>query len=204
MTKITTLFWDVGGVLLSNGWDHTLRQRAAEHFKLDWNEFRERHELVFHDFETGRTSLDRYLDCTVFYRDRPFTLDDFKAYMFAASDDTAGGLEIVKQLSQTGRYLLATLNNESLELNLHRIEKFKLREYFSFFVSSCYVGLRKPETAIYRLALNLSQRKPEECVFVDDRALNVERAAELGINAIQFQAPEQLMAELAALGVEMR
>lgn len=201
MTKITALFFDVGGVLLSNGWDHTLRQQAAEHFQLDWNEFHERHDLVFHDFETGRISLDHYLECTVFYKERSFTPAEFKAYMFDASDDTAGGLEIVKQLSRTGRYLLATLNNESLELNQHRIEKFKLRDYFSFFISSCYVGLRKPEAPIYRLALNLSQRRPEECVFVDDRALNVERAAELGIHAIQYQSAEQLAEELAKLGV---
>jgi putative hydrolase of the HAD superfamily len=203
MTKITALFFDVGGVLLSNGWDHALRQRAADHFELDWNEFRERHDLVFHDFETGRISLDHYLECTVFYRERLFTPAAFKAYMFEASDAQRGGLEIVKQLSQGGRYLLATLNNESRELNLHRIEKFKLREYFSFFISSCFVGLRKPETPIYRLALNLSQREPDECVFIDDRALNVERAAELGIHAIEYQSPEQLTAELAKLGVEI-
>lgn len=201
--KITALFFDVGGVLLSNGWDHTLREQAAEHFQLDWNEFHERHDLVFHDFETGRISLDHYLECTVFYKERKFTPDAFKTYMFDASDDTAGGLEIVKQLSHTDRYLLATLNNESLELNQHRIEKFKLRDYFSFFISSCYVGLRKPEAPIYRLALNLSQRMPAECVFVDDRALNVERAAELGIHAIQYRSAEQLTAELAKLGVEI-
>jgi putative hydrolase of the HAD superfamily len=204
MTQITALFFDVGGVLLSNGWDHALRQQAAEHFLLDWNEFRERHDLVFHDFETGRISLDHYLECTVFYKERSFMPADFKNYMFDASDDTAGGLEVVTRLSQADQYLLATLNNESLELNLHRIEKFKLREYFSFFISSCFVGLRKPETPIYRLALNLSQRSPEECVFVDDRALNVERAAELGINAIQYQSPEQLTMELAKLGVDVK
>jgi putative hydrolase of the HAD superfamily len=203
MTKISALFFDVGGVLLSNGWDHALRQQATEHFHLDANEFRERHDLVSHDFETGRISLDHYLDCTVFYKQRAFTPAEFKAYMLAASADTPGGLEIVKQLARTGRYLLATLNNESQELNQHRIEKFNLRDYFSVFISSCYVGLRKPEAPIYRLALNLSQREPAECVFVDDRALNVERAAELGINAIQYRSPEQLTTELAKLGVDI-
>ncbi len=203
MTNITALFFDVGGVLLSNGWDHSLRQRAVEHFELNWNEFRERHDLVSHDFETGRISLDHYFECTVFYRERNFTPAEFKSYMFDASDDTAGGLAIVEQLVRTGRYLLATLNNESLELNQHRIDKFQLREYFSLFISSCFVGLRKPEAPIYRLALNLSQRKPEECVFVDDRALNVERAADLGIHAIQYQSAEQLAAALAVLGVKI-
>jgi putative hydrolase of the HAD superfamily len=202
MTKISALFWDVGGVLLSNGWDHTLREQAIEHFQLEGNEFRERHDLVAYDFEIGRISLDRYLECTVFYKERAFTPDAFKEFMFAASDDTAGGLEMVKRLAGTGKYLLATLNNESLELNLHRIEKFKLREYFSFFISSCYVGLRKPELGIYRLALNLSQREPDECVFIDDRALNVERAAELGLHAIRYRSPKQLTAALAKLGID--
>ena len=170
MTKITTLFWDVGGVLLSNGWDRDLRFRAAENFQLDWEEFRERHELVFHDFETGRISLDGYLGCTVFYRERSFTPEAFKKFMFDGSTPIAGGLEILGRLAKTGRYLMATLNNESLELNQHRIEEFHLRDYFSFFASSCYVRLRKPELAIYRLALDLSQSDPSECVFIDDRA----------------------------------
>lgn len=203
MTKISTLLWDVGGVLLSNGWDHELRQRAADEFELDWEEFRERHELVSHDFETGRISLDSYLGCTVFYRERTFTPAAFKTFMFDYSVALPGGLEILGRLSHSGRYLMATLNNESLDLNLHRIEQFKLRKHFSFFISSCFVGLRKPETAIYRLALNLSQREPAECVFIDDRALNVERAGELGIHAIQYRSPEQLTAELAKLGVEV-
>lgn len=202
MTKISTLFWDVGGVLLTNGWDHEIRNRAAQQFDLNWDEFRERHDLIFHAFETGRVTLDSYLDCTVFYRERDFLRDDFKAFMFNGSEVLPGGaLEILRQLAQSGSYLMAALNNEALELNFYRIEQFHLRDYFSFFASSCVVGLRKPEAAIYRLALNLSQRSPSECVFIDDRALNVERAAELGINAIQFQSSEQLIADLAALGV---
>ena len=202
MTKISTFLWDVGGVLLSNGWDHALRQRAAEEFQLDGEEFRERHELVSHDFETGRISLDHYLDCTVFYREQPFTLAAFKTFMFDHSVALPGGLEILSRLSRSGRYLMATLNNESLDLNLHRIVQFKLREHFSCFISSCFVGLRKPETAIYRLALNLSQRKPAECVFIDDRALNAERAGVLGIHAIHKRSPEQLAAGVARQGAE--
>ena len=203
MTKISTLLWDVGGVLLSNGWDHELRQRAADEFQLDGEEFRERHELVSHDFETGRISLDSYLDAPCSTASGLLRSAAFKTFMFDHSVALPGGLEILSRLSHSGRYLMATLNNESLDLNLHRIEQFKLREHFSFFISSCFVGLRKPETAIYRLALNLSQREPAECVFIDDRALNVERAAELGIHAIQYQSPEQLVAELAKLGVEV-
>jgi putative hydrolase of the HAD superfamily len=201
MTKISTLFWDVGGVLLTNGWDREIRRRAIDEFQLDWEDFRGRHELVDHNFETGRISLDAYLACTVFHQKRSFTPEDFKAYMFKQSTTLSGGLDVLGRLSKTGHYTMATLNNESLELNLHRIETFRLREYFQLFISSCFVGLQKPEPAMYRLSLNLCQRDPAECVFIDDRALNVERARELGINAIQYKSPEQLTADLATLGV---
>lgn len=201
MNKISTLFWDVGGVLLTNGWDREIRRRAIDEFRLNWEDFGGRHELVDHNFETGRISLDAYLACTVFHRERSFTPEDFKAYMFAQSTALNGGLDVLGRLSKTGRYTMATLNNESLELNLHRIETFGLRNYFQLFISSCFVGLQKPELAIYRLALNLCQRDPTECVFIDDRALNVERARELEIHAIQYRSAEQLTTDLAALGV---
>ncbi len=201
MAKISTLFWDVGGVLLSNGWDHELRRRAANQFGLDWQDFQTRHEMVDHDFETGRISLESYLASTIFYREQPFAPEAFKAFMFENSTALAGGLEILAQLASKGGYLMAALNNESLELNEHRIERFGLRDYFSFFLSSCFVGFCKPELEIYRLALKVSQRDPAACVFIDDRAANVECARQLGICGIQYQSPEQLSEDLRALGV---
>jgi len=203
MARISTLFWDVGGVLLSNAWDRELRHRAIDQFGLNWEEFQERHELVFHGFETGGITLDSYLACTVFHRERPFTPEAFKAYMFELSTPLSAGLDVVGRLAQKGSYRLATLNNESLELNVHRIERFKLRDYFSLFVSSCFVGVRKPEPEIYRLALNVTQGVASECVFIDDRALNVERARQVGMHAIRYESPEQLIADLAALGVQL-
>lgn len=203
MAKISTIFWDVGGVLLSNAWDHDLRQQTIGHFGLDWEEFRERHDLVFHSFETGRITLDSYLACTVFHRERPFTPKTFKEYMFDLSTPLPAGLDILSRLAAQGCYQLATLNNESLELNVHRIEQFKLRDYFSLFVSSCFVGFRKPEPEIYRLALNVTQCDASECVFIDDRALNVERARQVGMQAIRYQSPEQLIADFQALGVQI-
>jgi putative hydrolase of the HAD superfamily len=204
MARISTLFWDVGGVLLSNAWDRELRHRAVDQFGLNWEEFQERHELVFHGFETGRVTLDSYLACTVFHRERSFTPDAFKNYMFELSTPLPAGLEILGRLAAQRRYRLAALNNESLELNLHRIERFKLRDYFSLFVSSCFVGLRKPEPEIYRLALNVTQGDATECVFIDDRALNVERARQVGMHAILYQSPEQLIADLGAIGVQLK
>ena len=202
MADISALFWDVGGVLLTNGWDRASRRRAAEEFDLGWDEFQERHDLVVTDFERGRISLDEYLRCTVFHRDRSFTAEAFKDFMFAQSKPHAATLAIVERFARDRKYMLATLNNESLELNLYRIEKFGLRDYFDLFLSSSFLGVMKPEEAMYRLALHVTQRDPANCVFIDDRELNVERAALVGIRAIHYQSPEQLRHDLQELGVE--
>lgn len=201
MAEPSALFWDVGGVLLSNGWDRSARRRAAEQFALDWEEFRDRHELVVKDFETGRSSLEQYLACTVFHRRRGFTRDEFRNFMLAQSEAFPEALAILKQLASQGKYLLATLNNESLELNQYRIERFGLKDHFDLFLSSCYLGVAKPEPAIYNIALGVVQREPQACVFIDDRGLNVERAAALGIRAVHYRDPAQLRRQLESMGV---
>ncbi|MFZ0279365.1 MAG: HAD family phosphatase [Candidatus Sulfotelmatobacter sp.] len=202
MSEIHAIFWDVGGVLLTNAWDHTERAAALERFHLDEKDFASRHEMVVSSFERGKITLDEYLDRTVFYRDRPFTREAFRDYMFSLSRPMPEVLAFARALSSTGKYFMGTINNESRELNLHRIEKFSLREIFRLFVSSCFVGLRKPESGIYRLAIEITQFKPDECCFIDDRALNLECAAKLGMHTIQMQTPEQLRAELGKLGVK--
>jgi len=199
--EIHAIFWDVGGVLLSNAWDHTQRIAALEHFHLDEEEFHSRHEMVVSSFERGKISLDEYLDRTVFYRDRVFTRDEFRDYMFSLSQPIPEVLAFARALAGSGKYFMGTMNNESRELNLHRIEKYGLREIFRLFVSSCFVGLRKPESGIYRLAIEITQFNPEGCCFIDDRALNLECAANLGMRTIQMQTLEQLRSELGNLGV---
>ena len=201
MPKITALFWDVGGVLLTNAWDHTERNRALVQFELDEVDFNDRHQMLVSSFERGKISLDEYLERTIFYRTRTFTREAFKDYMFSLSHPKADVLNLALRLAKSGRYLMSTLNNESKELNLYRIETFQLRETFSLFVSSCFVGLRKPEAGIYRLALDITQKVPEECCFIDDRPLNLESASRLGMHVIQMQNPEQLRADLEKLGV---
>lgn len=201
MAEITALFWDVGGVILTNGWDRAGRRRATERFQLDWEEFQDRHELVSADFEAGRLTLEEYLRRTVFYRSRPFTEEEFRSFMFAQSKPSLDTLALVKNLARSDKYLMATLNNESLELNLHRIEQFRLRDYFDVFLSSCFLGVRKPECAIYRLASQITQRAAEECLFIDDRALNLECAQLMGIRTIHYQNSMQLSQELERHGV---
>ena len=203
MAELTALFWDVGGVLLSNGWDRPARRRAVEKFQLEGEEFEDRHELVVPAFEKGQLGLEDYLERTVFYRPRNFTRQEFQDFLLAQSEPNLPTLAVVERLARSGKYLLATLNNESLELNEYRIHRFGLRNYFTVFLSSCFLGVRKPDEAIYRLALRLTQRAPEESLFVDDRGLNLECARGLGMRALQFQNADQLEVELRAASIEI-
>jgi putative hydrolase of the HAD superfamily len=203
VSAIRAIFWDVGGVLLSNAWDHTERADALEHFHLDANEFQARHEMVVSSFERGKISLDEYLDRTVFYSVRPFTRNQFRDYMLSLSHPMPDVLDFAHALADTGKYFMGTINNESRELNVYRIGKFGLRDIFRVFVSSCFVGLRKPESGIYQLAIELTQIVPEDCCFIDDRSLNLEYAAKLGMHTILMQTLDQLRADLEKLSVKV-
>jgi putative hydrolase of the HAD superfamily len=201
VANVTALFWDVGGVLLTNAWDRGSRRKAMQKFGLDWDEFEDRHELVVNAFETGKTTLQEYLQRTIFYRPRAFSPADFQAFMFSESQPLQDTIALLGRLAAGGRYLIATVNNESLELNEYRIRQYELRKFFSAFFSSCYLGVRKPDAAIYKLALSITQRAPAECVMIDDRPLNLECAKELGISTIAFTNAKQLEDDLARLGV---
>lgn len=191
----------MGGVLLSNAWDRTQRIRALEQFHLDEIEFHDRHEMVVSSLERGKITLDEYLDRTVFYRPRPFSRDVFKEFMCSLSHADEAALRLARSIAASGRYLLSTINNESKDLNAYRIQTFGLHDIFSLFVSSCYVGLRKPEPAIYKLALEITDRQPEECVFIDDRPLNLDTARRLGMQTIEMKDAGQLSSALQELGV---
>ena len=201
MDKISTIFWDIGGVLLNNAWDHGERQAAFEQFHLDPEDFERKHAPVISDFERGRINLDEYLDVTVFYRQPDISKDALKAFMFSLSQPNVEALKFARQIADTGRYLMATMNNESTELNLYRIRTFGLNKIFRLFLSSCFVGLLKPQPEIYRLALSLTQKDPSECIFIDDREVNLEPAAHLGMRVIQMQNVEQLRQQLRVFGV---
>jgi putative hydrolase of the HAD superfamily len=200
--KITAVYCDVGGVLATNGLDHGERRQLVETFGLDFADFEGRHQMLSAAMDDGKLDLDQYLDRTIFYRARPFTEQAVREFIYAQSQPFPDSLAVIARVAKAGNVFLATLNNESRELNLHRIEKFGLRQYFSVFFSSCYLGVSKPHAEIYQLALDLSQRKAEECVFIDDRALNVESAQHVGLTTILFQNAKQMENDLRALGVE--
>ena len=201
MAEISALFWDNGGVILTNGWDRGSRRAAVERFRLDWTEFEDRHELMLDAFEKGEITLDEYLQRTVFYTQRSFSRDEFKQFMFEQSQQFPEALEFLGKLAHSCSCLMAALNNESLEINEYRVRKFHLRDYFQAFFSSCYLGMRKPLAGIYQKSLKITQRNPAECVLIDDRGLNLECARELGMNTILFRNVTQLREDLKRLGV---
>lgn len=203
MAQITTLFWDIGGVILTNGWDHVSRKAAAETFHLDWDEFRERHDLSFPAFDSGHITLNQYLDRTIFHKPRAFSREEFIAFMYAQSKEYPEARAVLDAAARTGKYFVGAINNEPLELNEYRIAAFDLRREFQVFFSSCYVGSRKPEEGIFRMALAVTQRKAEECIFIDDRPLNLESPRRLGMNVIHHQNAEQLRRELRNYQVEV-
>lgn len=198
---IRAIFSDIGGVLGSNGWDRPARRQTAEQFKIDWTDFEERHDLMVNAFETGHLGLDAYLDRTIFYRPRDFSRQEFQQAMFSRSVPFREPLDFYAALALSGKFLMAALNNESLELNLHRIEKFGLRNVFSVFFSSCFLGLKKPNDAVYALALQLTQLQPEACLFIDDRPLNVERARDFGMRTIHCTDPARLPDQMEEMEV---
>jgi putative hydrolase of the HAD superfamily len=202
MDGISTILWDVGGVLLTNGWDRQQRDAVVTRFGLDEADFERRHAEVDQAWEKDEIGADEYLRHTVFFEPRNFTRAEFLDAMRAESTllaDSAMG--ILRALSASEEYVLATVNNEARAMNGFRLLKFNLLDEFDAFFSSCYLGLRKPDRKIYQVALDVLQRDPERVVFVDDRAENVAAAASLGIHGVRYEGSEQLSNELVRLGV---
>jgi len=201
MTPITAIFFDIGAVLLSNGWSEGERRRVAATFDLDFDEFDQRHYQVIDAFDYGHISLQTYLGWAVFYKPRSFTPLDFEREVQRMVTPIPETLQIARELKQSGRYFLATLNNEPRDFNDYRIQHFGLPELFSAFFSSCYLGVRKPQLEVYRKALAISQRRPEESLFIDDSPANIEAARALGMEAILYVGAGELRKELEKLGL---
>jgi putative hydrolase of the HAD superfamily len=183
-SDITTLFLDIGGVLLTNGWDHKIRARAADKFGLDYDEMNERHHLTFDTYEEGKLSLDEYLNRTVFYEKRSFSQQEFKSFMYAQSQPYPEMIGLVGGLKTRHGLRIAAVSNEGRELTAYRVQQFKLSAFIDIFVSSCFVHYRKPDVDIYRIALDIAQASPDQVVYIDDRTMFVEVARGLGIRGI--------------------
>jgi putative hydrolase of the HAD superfamily len=200
-TAITTLFLDIGGVLLTNGWDHTMRQDAAEVFDLDYAEMNELHHLTFDTYEEGKLSLDTYLDRVVFHTERSFSHQDFKDFMFAQSQPYQRMIDLVCALKTRYGLKIAAVSNEGRELTVYRIRRYALDEFIDFFVSSCFVHYRKPDEDIFRIALDIAQVSPGEVAYIEDRAMFVQVARGLGLRGIRHVGFESTRDALGDMGL---
>lgn len=187
LSKIKVIFMDIGGVLLTNGWGHESRQKAAKKFDFDYEEMDILHHFIYNVFEIGSISLDAYLDTVVFHCPRDFTKAEFKAFMYGESVELPKLLPWLKEWKKQTELPIFALSNESRELNDYRIKTYNLHELFDGFFSSCYLGYRKPDPRIFKTALEIAQVKPSECIYFDDRPMLVNTARKLGMNGIQHQ-----------------
>jgi putative hydrolase of the HAD superfamily len=196
VTEVSHIFFDIGGVLGSNGWDREQRQAAVKQFDLNADDFQWRHEEVVGEWEEGRISLDEYLDIAVFYTERPFSREVFRKFMRAQSVPNEDTISIARALSKDPRFTLMTLNNESEDLNIYRIEHFGISQIFEAFISSCWLGVRKPIRRFYHRSLGIAHATPETSLFIDDRQQNLTPASSLGMNVIHFKSADQLRSDL--------
>jgi len=199
--QVTTLFLDIGGVLLSNGWGHESRKAASIIFNLDYTEMQSRHEVFVATYEEGKLTLDEYLKRVVFYTDRSFTPDQFKEFMFAQTTPDNEMIELMCKLKEKYHLKIAVVNNEARELNEYRIKKFKLNSFVDFFISSCFVHFRKPDSDIFRMALDIAQASPKNVVYIENTELFVEIAGETGIRSILHSNYLSTTAQLASLNL---
>ena len=203
LAPIETLFVDIGGVLLTNGWDHHARRRAVKHFQLDWAEMEQRHGLNFETHEQDKVTFKEYLDRVVFYEKRSFTRAEFRQFMFAQSKPLAGMIELICSLKAKYGLKIIVVSNESRELNAHRISKFKLDGFVDAFISSCYVGIRKPDADIFKLALDISQTSAPRIVYIENTPLFVQIAEGMGIQSILHTDYKSTCTKLASLGLNI-
>ena len=182
--KIKVVFMDIGGVLLTNGWDHESREKASKVFDFDFTEMNILHNFIYNVFEIGSISLDEYLDTVLFHQPRNFSKADFKQFMFKESVELPKMLEWSKSWKKQIDLPVFALSNENKELNDYRIKTFNLHDLFDGFFSSCYLKMRKPDPGIYKTAMEIAQVKPDECLYFDDRPMLVHAAKKLGMNTI--------------------
>ena len=203
-SPITTLFLDIGVVLLTNGWDNNVRKSAADKFGLDYDEMNERHHLTFDTYEEGKLSLDEYLNRVVFYQARSFSREEFKTFMYAQSQPFPEIIELMRGLKTQHGLQVAAVSNEGRELTMYRVHQFKLGTFINFFISSCFVHYRKPDADIYRIALDIAQVSPQQVVYIDDRPMFVEVAQGLEIRGIIHKGYETTQKALEAMGISLR
>ena len=201
--SVTSLFVDIGGVLLTDGWNHAFRKLAAQKFNLDLEELEDRHHKVFETFELDKLTMKEYLNLVIFYEQRSFSAIQFQEFMFARSESFPKMIGLIRQLKAKYGLKVVVVSNEARELNAHRIQKFRLDEFVDAFVSSCFVGLRKPDADIFRLALDIVQIPTEQIVYIENTSMFVEIAESMGIRSVWHTDYKSTCEKLALFGLEV-
>lgn len=200
---VTTLFVDIGGVLLTDGWGHEFRKLAVKKFHLNPQEMEDRHQKVFETFELDKITMEEYLKLVVFYEQRPFTPEQFKEFMFGRSESDPEMIDLIRQLKAKYGLKIVVVSNEARELNAHRIHKFRLNEFVDLFISSCFVGLRKPDADIFRLALDIAQVPVRQIIYIENSPMFIQIAEGLGIRGICHTDYKSTCKKLASFGLEI-
>ena len=201
---VTTLFLDVGGVILSNGWGHESRMEAANTFNMNYDDMQARHKLCMATYEEGKLTLGEYLNRVVFYQKRSFTPGQFREFMQAQSTPYPEMIGLIKQLKEQHKLKIVVINNEGRELNEYRIKNFQLHRFVDFFICSCFVHFRKPDADIFRLALDIAQVPAKHAAYIDDMPMFADVARDLGIRSIQHKNYLSTSNELAEMGLTIR
>jgi putative hydrolase of the HAD superfamily len=201
--SIRTLFLDIGGVILTNGWDRHLRRSTADLFHIDYETLDERHHLTYDTYEAGKLSFDDYLDRVIFFKPRSFSRQDIKDFIFSQTQTFPDMISLLQGLKERYQLHLVAVSNEGRELMEYRIQHYQLPGWIDTFIGSCYVHFRKPDLDIYRMALDVAQTPPQEVIYIDDRAMFVEVASTLGIRGLVHHGYASTLAALAEFGLSL-
>ena len=201
-SKIKCLFLDIGGVLLTDGWSHGASKLAVKKFNLDFEELNKRHSEALDTYELGKLTLEEFLDRTVFHKKRSFTPAQFRKFIFAQSKPFPEMIELIRRLKTRYGLNIVVVSNEGRELNEYRIHKFKLDTFVDYFISSCFVHLRKPDAEIFRVALDTVRVPVKQVVYIENTEMFVEIAEALGIRSILHKDYKSTCAKLASFGLQ--
>lgn len=193
-------------MILTNGWDRTQRSRVLEPLGVDLQAYEIAHERENWFWERGLMSAREFFRRTVFEPNPQLTLSFYDLWQQVCGQSALAYPEtfaLLQQLRGLPELRLATLNNESRELNEYRLDAFGLRGCFDFFLCSGYLGAMKPDPPIFRTAVEISGRPAGTSLFVDDKEENCTAARHAGMQSIQFTSAAELRTELRGLGIQV-
>jgi putative hydrolase of the HAD superfamily len=158
--------------------------------------------LVWDTYQTGKLTLAEYLDWVIFDRTRPFSRAQFRRFMLDQSKPYPEMIALITQLKVQNGLKIAVVSNEGRELNAYRIAKFRLGSFVDFFISSCFVGLLKPDADIFRLALDIAQVPAGLTAYIENTPMFAQVAQGLGIKGVLHTDYASTATALASFGLQ--